>query len=59
MFAGMRFALMQVKLGLATLVKNYKFTISSKMSLPITYQKNSILTSVTGGMWLEFGERKA
>lgn len=54
---GMRFGLMQVKLGLAVLIKNYEVTLSPKMDGPLLFNKTSFLASVEGGVWLTFKKR--
>nr|QZM07475.1 cytochrome P450 monooxygenase CYP6SY1 [Lasioderma serricorne] len=48
---GLRFGLMQVRLGLAVLLKNYKFDVSSKTKEPIELER-SMLPVVKGGIWL-------
>lgn len=53
----MRFGLMQVKLGLAVLIKNYEVTLSPKMDGPLLFNKTSFLASVEGGVWLTFKKR--
>ncbi|GJQ83415.1 Cyp6a9 [Trypoxylus dichotomus] len=50
---GQRFGLMQVKIGMAILLKNYKFTINTKTKLPIEFERNSFLLKVKGDIWLD------
>lgn len=46
---GMRFGIMQAKLGLAILLNSFKFRLSSKTSTPIKFKRSSfILTSESG-----------
>lgn len=40
---GMRFGLMQVRIGLALLLKNFKFSVCGKTPIPMTYNKMSFL----------------
>ncbi|KAI4455252.1 cytochrome p450 [Holotrichia oblita] len=49
---GERFGLMQVKIGLAMLLKDYKFVINPKTKLPVEFDKNGFLLSVKGSIWL-------
>ncbi|XP_063915591.1 probable cytochrome P450 6a14 [Zophobas morio] len=50
---GMRFGLLQSKVGLATLLKNYKITLSKKTVLPLKLDKNSFVTTAAGGIWID------
>nr|BAI77926.1 cytochrome P450 [Culex quinquefasciatus] len=49
---GMRFGLMQAKLGLATLLANFHFSKSSQTSVPLVYDPPSITLGPKGGMYL-------
>ncbi|KAJ3651673.1 hypothetical protein Zmor_017697 [Zophobas morio] len=49
---GMRFGLLQSKLGLACLIKNYKFTINKKTLEPLRYKQNSRVLAAEGEIWL-------
>ncbi|EFA02820.1 cytochrome P450 6BQ6 [Tribolium castaneum] len=49
---GLRFGMLQSKVGLAALLKNYKITLNSKTKMPIEMEKSSFITSVNGGVWL-------
>lgn len=54
----MRFGLMQVKLGLVTLIKNYEVSLSPKMEGPLQIDKKSLfLINIKGGLWLNFKKR--
>lgn len=50
---GIRFGIMQTKVGLSALLKNYKFSLSEKMVLPIKFKVHSFITAVDGGVWLD------
>lgn len=50
---GLRFGLMQGKVGLAVLLKNYKFTLNSKTKEPLEMNPKSITMSTIGGIWLD------
>nr|CAD7200713.1 unnamed protein product [Timema douglasi] len=41
---GLRFGLMQVKVGLTALLSKYKFSVSEKMSIPVTFNPISFIT---------------
>lgn len=49
---GLRFGLMQARIGLVTLLSNYEFSICSKSKVPIEIEKKSFILSPSGGMWL-------
>ncbi|XP_074041330.1 probable cytochrome P450 6a20 [Leptinotarsa decemlineata] len=49
---GLRFGMVQVKIGLISLLKNYEFTLHEKTISPIVYTKTSVLASAKGGIWL-------
>ncbi|KRT82623.1 cytochrome P450, partial [Oryctes borbonicus] len=50
---GQRFGLMQVKMGLAILLKNYKFTVNRRTKLPVEFECNNFLLRVKGDIWLD------
>ncbi|KAF2892518.1 hypothetical protein ILUMI_13655 [Ignelater luminosus] len=49
---GMRFGLMQVKVGLAVLLKDYKFTVNSRTQTPLIMDPASFISTAKGGIWL-------
>ncbi|XP_055596682.1 cytochrome P450 6a2-like [Uranotaenia lowii] len=49
---GMRFGMMQIRVGLAYLLNNFRFTVSAKTPIPLKFEPNNNLTSILGGMWL-------
>ncbi|KAK5638794.1 hypothetical protein RI129_013089 [Pyrocoelia pectoralis] len=49
---GIRFGMMQTKVGLSILLRRYKFSLSEKMKIPIKFKIRSFLTAVEGGVWL-------
>nr|AGJ51945.1 cytochrome P450 CYP6BQ22 [Dastarcus helophoroides] len=49
---GLRFGMMQTKVGLSVLLKNYEFTVSSKTRLPLVMDPRSFILSTKGGIWL-------
>jgi cytochrome P450 family 6 len=50
---GMRFGLMQSKVGLTSLLKNYKFTVSKKTMEPLKMRARSFIPTAEGGIWLD------
>lgn len=48
----MRFGLMQSKLGLVSLLKHYRFTVSRKTKEPLKMKSNSLVLSAEGEIWL-------
>ncbi|KAF5287526.1 hypothetical protein FQA39_LY04154 [Lamprigera yunnana] len=53
---GLRFGIMQVKVALTVLVKNYKFTLNEKTTLPLKINPLSFVISAKDGIWLN-GEK--
>ncbi|XP_015840000.1 probable cytochrome P450 6a14 isoform X2 [Tribolium castaneum] len=49
---GMRFGLMQTKVGLTALLKNYKFSVNSKTQTPLKMKPNSFILAAEGDVWL-------
>lgn len=50
-FSAERFAKMQIKIGLIHMLKDFSYSISPKMKLPIEFDAEFAL-SVKGGIWL-------
>ncbi|KAJ3659268.1 hypothetical protein Zmor_010965 [Zophobas morio] len=50
---GLRFGMLQSKVGLTTLLKNYKIKLSSKTKTPLELDKNSFVTTAEGGIWID------
>ncbi|GAB0087591.1 Cytochrome P450 [Sergentomyia squamirostris] len=50
---GMRFGMMQTRLGLAHVLGKYKVLLSSKTSVPVSMDPRKFFLSPTGGMWLK------
>lgn len=48
----MRFGLLQSKVGLVSLIKNYRFTVNKKTQEPITYEPSNIVLAAKGDIWL-------
>uniref|UniRef100_A0A336KHH7 CSON003180 protein n=1 Tax=Culicoides sonorensis TaxID=179676 RepID=A0A336KHH7_CULSO len=51
---GNRFGLQQTKIGLALLLKHYKFSLSPKTKTPLVFSTKSIILSPVDGIWLKF-----
>ncbi|CAG9764663.1 unnamed protein product [Ceutorhynchus assimilis] len=51
MCLGLRFGLMQSKVGLVSLLKNYKFTLNEKTRLPLKMAR-TVITCVDGDVWV-------
>ncbi|KAF2904070.1 hypothetical protein ILUMI_02104 [Ignelater luminosus] len=49
---GMRFGLMQTKVALAILIKNYKFSLNSKTQYPLKLDPQCVVSPPLGGIWL-------
>lgn len=48
----MRFAMIQSKLALALLLKNFTFSLSSKTTLPMEMEAKGIVLAPKGGIWI-------
>ncbi|KAJ3619260.1 hypothetical protein MTP99_004957 [Tenebrio molitor] len=51
---GQRFGFLQVKIGVAYIVRHYELSVNEKTKLPIQFDKTNIMTSPVGGLWLDF-----
>lgn len=51
-FLGMRFGIMQSKVGLVSLLKNHKVTLNEKTKVPLKLAVNSFVPTTEGGIWL-------
>lgn len=49
---GMRFGLMQTKVGLTCLLRKFKFLLNEKTKLPIKMSPSSFTLSIEGDLWL-------
>ncbi|XP_034483350.1 probable cytochrome P450 6a21 [Drosophila innubila] len=49
---GLRFGEMQTRIGLAMLVKNFKFSVCDQTPIPMKYSKSSILVNSASGIFL-------
>ncbi|KAF2896448.1 hypothetical protein ILUMI_09728 [Ignelater luminosus] len=49
---GMRFAIMQVKVGLAALLQKYKFSVNSKTQIPFVFDPMHVFLTPKHGIWL-------
>lgn len=47
-FSGMRFGLMQTKVGLITLLRNFKISLNKKTKTPLVLSKRGVLISFEG-----------
>jgi len=55
---GMRFGLMQAKVGLISFLANYEVRVSEKTQIPVVIDTRSVILSAKGGMWLTIVNRK-
>ncbi|EFN89993.1 probable cytochrome P450 6a13 [Harpegnathos saltator] len=49
---GMRFALLQIKMGMISFLKNHRVEICDKSIVPIKFSRRSLVTSSEAGFWL-------
>nr|CAD7194492.1 unnamed protein product [Timema douglasi] len=55
---GMRFGLMQTKVGLVSLLSKYKFSTCEKTSIPMVINPSSSVPSPLNGIWLKITNRE-
>jgi hypothetical protein len=56
-FPGMRFGLMQTKVGLVSLLSKYQFSVSEKTTVPLVIDTKPFVLTSAGGMWLQIKQR--
>jgi hypothetical protein len=56
-FTGMRFGLLQTKVGLVSILSKYQISVSKKTPIPIVFDPKSFNLSPLGGMWLQIRKR--
>lgn len=49
---GLRFGMLQAKIGMALLLKNFKFNKCSKTKIPIKFEKHTAVLTPIGGVFL-------
>ncbi|XP_066152267.1 probable cytochrome P450 6a13 [Euwallacea fornicatus] len=53
MCLGLRFGMMQTKAGLVSLLRNHNFSLNKKTTVPIKTQRDTVITTVDGGIWVD------
>ncbi|CAG9772146.1 unnamed protein product [Ceutorhynchus assimilis] len=53
MCIGLRFGMLQSRVGLISLIRNFSFSLNKKTSLPIRMSSGSVIISVKGEVWLD------
>jgi len=56
-FTGMRFGLMQTKVGLVCFLSKFQISVSKKTPIPLVFDPKSFNLSPLGGMWLQIRKR--
>jgi hypothetical protein len=57
MISGMRFGLLQAKLGLVFLLSKFKFSVCAKTQLPLKLDPKVLITASKSGTWLTVKKR--
>lgn len=55
---GMKFAIIQLKAGLATLLSQYNINLSSKTQLPLKISCKTFLLQCDKGIWITLNKRE-
>ncbi|GJQ82003.1 hypothetical protein Trydic_g6882 [Trypoxylus dichotomus] len=50
---GTRFGLMQAKVGLSSLIANFKFKLNPRTEMPLKLDPRNFLTTALGGLWMD------
>lgn len=50
---GLRFGLLQARIGLVTLIKSFEFSTCPKTSIPIQFSSRNLVLSPVDGIWLK------
>jgi hypothetical protein len=56
-FPGLRFGLMQVKMGLAILISRFQFDLCEKSDVPLVMDPKKFVMNTIGGLWLKMTRR--
>jgi cytochrome P450 family 6 len=54
----MRFAMMQVKVGLINVLSQYEVQVSEKTPPQPVFETRAVILTAMGGMWLKFVKRQ-
>jgi cytochrome P450 family 6 len=54
---GMRFGLMQTKVGLISILSKYQLNVSKKTAVPLVFDTKTVIMTTVGGMWLQIKKR--
>lgn len=55
---GMRFGMMQDRIGLITLLLNFDFSVCGRTFIPLKFTKKDLLLTPEGGIWLKIRKIK-
>lgn len=50
---GLRFGMMQARIGLVTLLNNFEFSLGSQTPVPLTFETGQFILSPVGGLYLK------
>jgi hypothetical protein len=56
-FTGMRFGLMQTKVGLISILSKYQIIVSKRTPIPVVFDPTSFILLPLDGMWMQIRKR--
>lgn len=51
---GLRFGMMQARIGLVTLLRHFEFELGEKTQLPLEFMPTSAILTIKGGLYVKF-----
>lgn len=55
---GLRFGMMQARIGLITLLRNFEFELSDNTKVPLDFMAKGLILTIKGGLFVKFRKLK-